>query len=329
MKSLNEDLKTGEFRQVYLLYGEEAYLKRLYRDRFVKALSEEGDTMNYSRFEGKKTDPNAVIELAETMPFFAERRLIVLEDTGFFKSASGELAEYIKTMPETTYLIFVESEIDKRGKLYKAVKAKGRIVELAKQDEKTLIRWVGGLVRKEGMQMTESVAALLISQAGQDMEQLQNEVEKLVCYAMERNEITAKDVREMSSVQVTNRIFDMVEAVAMKRQKQAFDLYYDLLALKEQPMRILYLLTRQFRILLEIKEMERLGFGPKEMASKAGLMPFIVGKYRAQAKAFKRKELREIVEAGVAAEESVKTGRMGDQLAVELFLAQYSQPKAS
>ena len=95
MKSLNEDLKTGQFKQIYLLYGEEAYLKKLYKNRFVKAMIPEGDTMNYRYFEGKNTNPKEIIDLAETLPFFAERRLIVLENTGFLKNATPELAEYL------------------------------------------------------------------------------------------------------------------------------------------------------------------------------------------------------------------------------------------
>ena len=71
MKSLNEDLKTGQFKQIYLLYGEEAYLKKLYKNRFVKAMVPEGDTMNYLYFEGKNTNPKEIIDLAETLSFAA------------------------------------------------------------------------------------------------------------------------------------------------------------------------------------------------------------------------------------------------------------------
>ena len=153
MKSLNEDLKTGKFKQIYLLYGAEAYLKKQYKDRFVKAMLPEGDTMNYAYYEGKNTDIEEVIELAETLPFFAERRLIVFEDTGFFKSSGAELADYISDMPATTFFIFIENEVDKRSKLYKAVKARGHIVELNAQDENTLRKWVLSLVKKAGWQM--------------------------------------------------------------------------------------------------------------------------------------------------------------------------------
>ena len=132
MKSLNEDIKTGQFKSVYLLYGEEAYLKKQYKERMTKAMIPDGDTINYAYYEGKGIRPGELIDLAETMPFFAERRLITVENSGFFKNAVPELADYIKTMPDTACFLFIENEIDKRGKMYKAVKDKGRIVELGR-----------------------------------------------------------------------------------------------------------------------------------------------------------------------------------------------------
>jgi len=328
MKTLNEDLKSGQFKQVYLLCGEEGYLKKQYKNRFVKAMLPEGDTMNYSYYEGKNTPVKEAIDLAETLPFFAERRLIVFENTGFFKTAAGaDLADYIKDMPETTCFIFVEEEIDKRNKLYKAVKSKGYIAELSTQDAGTLKRWVAGLVRKEQKQISESVIVYFLDKVGTDMENIQGELEKVFCYVLERDTITKEDIDAVCVTQITNHIFEMVDAVAAKEQKKALDYYYDLLTLKEPPMRILYLLTRQFRILMEVKEMDRTGVPPKEIAAKVGIMPFLVGKYRAQAKAFTRKELRGIVEAGVQTEEDVKTGKMGDILSVELFLVQYSSKR--
>ena len=163
MKSLNEDIKTGQWKPVYLLCGEEAYLKKQYKDRITKAILPEGDTVNYAYYEGKGINPGELIDLAETMPFFAERRLIVVENSGFFKNASPELAEYIKTMPETACFLFVEQEVDKRGKLYKAVKSKGRITEMGRQDEKTLLYWLASQVKREGRQIKESTAKYLLA----------------------------------------------------------------------------------------------------------------------------------------------------------------------
>ena len=324
MKSLNEDLKTGKFKQVYLLFGEENYLKKQYKDRLTKALISEEDTMNYAYYEGKGIDVREIIDLAETMPFFSERRLIVIENSGFFKNATPELAEYMKDIPETTYFIFVETELDKRSKLFKAVKDKGRIVELARQDEKTLVRWIYGNVKKEGKQITESSIHYLLSKCGTDMENLQKEMEKVFCYTLDKEVIQIEDIDAICTTQITNEIFDMVNAVAEKKQKRALDRYYDLLALKEPAMRILYLLSRQFRLLMEVKEMTGQGYDKKSIASKAGLHPFAVGKYIEQSRRFSKKELRNILEDSVDIEERVKTGRLQDVLAVELFIVKYS-----
>ena len=99
--------------------------------------------MNFSHYEGKGVDIKQLIDLCETMPFFADRRVILLEDTGFFKNKCEELADYMKELPDYLCLVFAESEVDKRNRMYKAVKACGTIAEFARQDEKTLMR-VGG-----------------------------------------------------------------------------------------------------------------------------------------------------------------------------------------
>ena len=324
MKSLNEDLKTGQLNRVYLLYGEEAYLKKQYKDKLRAAMLSPDDTMNYAYYEGKGVNVKEVIDLAETLPFFAERRLIILENTEFFKNATPELADYIKEMPETTAMIFVESEVDKRGKLYKAVQAKGRAVELGRQDEAMLIRWIAGSAKKEGKQISEAIIRHFLMKVGTDMENIQKELEKLFCYTLDKDIITVDDVETICTTQITNQIFDMVNAVAAKQQRKALELYYNLLALKEPPMRILFLLTRQFKLLLEVKTLDKQGYARKDIGAKTGLHPFVVEKYQQQAKTFSRKELREIMEESAEIEESVKTGSLTDMLGVELFIVKHS-----
>lgn len=309
---------------MYLLYGEENYLKKQYKDRLSKAMLPDGDTMNFTYYEGKGIDVREVIDLAETVPFFTDRRLLVLENTGFFKAGGAALAEYLKELPPTTYFLFVENEVDKRSKLYKAVKAKGYVTELPFQDESTLKRWILGQVKKENKQISEGTLKALLEKVGTDMEHLLRELEKLFCYTLERDTITSEDVNEVCITQMSNHIFDMVNAVADKRQKQALDLYYELLALKEPPMKILFLMIRQYRILFQVKDLLKQGYGRKEIAAKAGLHPFVAGKYMEQARHFRTRELRAIVEDGAEMEVRVKTGRLTDTLAVELFIVKYS-----
>lgn len=324
MKMLMEDIKNRRFKRVYLLMGEEVYLRDQYRRKLREALLDPEDTMNGSFFEGKSTDPKAVIDLAETMPFFAERRVIELRDSGFAKNTCAELADYIPDIPESTCLILTESEVDKRSRVYKAVKKCGRVVEFGRQDQRTLTRWVLGILEKEGRSITEETMHAFLGRTGGDMENIDRELEKLLCYTAGRRVITTEDVENICTEQTENRIFDMIQAVTARNQKRALELYADLLAMKEPPVKILILIERQFHQLLLLKELAGRGMERGELAKAAGIPPFALGKYTAQCRFYTKEQLRQAVEDCVDAEEQVKTGKMDGQLSVELLIVRYS-----
>ena len=284
MKTMDEDIRNGQYKTMYLLYGDEAYLKKQYKDKLIKALVAEGDTMNFSAYEGKGINPKELIDLAETLPFFAERRVILVENSGFFKNSCDDLAEYLLEPAASTCFLFVEEEVDKRSKMYKAVAKAGKAVEFGTQNEELLTRWILSRLKKENKNITGNVMQLFISKTGTDMGNIDRKLEKLLCYTMGRDVIKAEDVEAITTEQVTNKIFDMVNAIAEHEQKKALDFYYDLLTLKEPPMRILFLITRQFQILMSLKDMGSKGFDQSTIASKVGIPPFAVRKNQAQAK---------------------------------------------
>ena len=135
MKKIKEDIRTGSYKPAYLLYGSEKYLKKLYRDKLKEGILAGGDEMNYSRFEGKGIDEAEVAHMAETLPFFAERRLILIENSGWFKNQSG-MADVVRNLPDTTVFLFIEEEVDKRNRFYKAVKEIGYICEMNSMEER-------------------------------------------------------------------------------------------------------------------------------------------------------------------------------------------------
>lgn len=324
MKTIDNDIKMGQLKNVYLLYGTEDYLKRQYRDKLKHALVEPDDTMNFSAYEGKDINPKELIDLSETLPFFKEKRMILVENSGFFKNSCDDLAEYMSQVPESTCFVFVEEEVDKRSKLFKAASRAGSAVEFETPKEDMLIRWILGRIQREGKKITQSVMQLFLSKTGSDMENIDKELEKLICYTLDKTEISAADVEAICTGQTENKIFEMIDAISAKNQKKALDLYYDLLALKEAPMRILFLIARQFQNLLLIKSMSAKGYPAVSIAKTAGMPSFAVQKNLRQAGAFKINQLKEAIEDCGQAEEDVKTGRMADQLAIELLIVKYS-----
>lgn len=323
MGRIEEDIKSGQLNQIYFLCGEEAYLRKQYKDKLQQALTD-GDTMNYHYYEGKDVAVNAVIDVAETMPFMAERRVIIMENTGLFKHGGEDLADYLGSLPETTFFVFVEDSADKRSKLYKAVTKNGCVIECATLSDDKLSRWVLTMLARENKKITGNTMEYLLSKTGTDMENIRSEVEKLICYCMDKDVITVEDIDAICTKQVSNQIFDMINAMADKKQKQALQLYYDLLALKEPPMRILFLIGRQFNILLQVKTLKQKGYDNRAIGEKIGLPGFIAGKYVTQSTKFKVQDLRNALEECVLADEAVKTGNRNDRLSVELLIIQYS-----
>lgn len=322
MQIIKEHIKQNQFKQCYLLYGTEEYLKKLYKNKLKTGIIGDEDTMNYTYFEGKSIEIPKVIEVAETLPFFSERRLILIQNSGLFKTAN-DLADYIKTMPDYCYIVFVESEVDKRNRLYKAVKEVGYISEMNGMDEKDIQLWVAQLLKRGGKKITRDTLMYFLNKSGTDMEGMVQEVEKLICYAMDKEVITVEDIDAVCVTQVSNQIFLMIDAIASRKQRQALDLYYDLLTLREKPMSILFLITRHFNILLQIKELK--GQNRNGVAKKVGVPPFAVQKYMSQADNFTKQGLIENLKDCAEMEAQVKTGLMTDQMAVELLIVKFSQ----
>lgn len=321
MQTLIQDIKNHSFKPVYLLFGEEAFLKNSYKNQ-MKAAITGGDTMNFNQFEGKGIDVKELISLADTMPFFAEKRLILAEDSGFFKGVSEELLSYLPQIPETTCMIFVESDVDKRSKMYKKVKELGCVCEMERQDGAQLARWAGTILAREGKRITGNTMELFLNMTGDDMENIRMELEKLISFTLGREVITAEDVEAICTVRVTNKIFDMVTAIVNRQTRKAMDLYEDLLTLKEPPMRILFLIARQFNQLLQAKELMGKGMDKGGIASRLKIPPFAAGKLMPQARTFSREQILSYVNLCVETEEAVKTGKLNDRMAVELLLTQ-------
>ena len=171
------------------------------------------------------------------------------------------------------------------------------MAEFTVQDENSLKRWIAGILGREGKKISENTAQLLLSKTGTDMENIQMELEKLICYCLDRDIVTAEDVEAVCTTRITNHIFDMVNAIAEKQPQKALQLYYDLLALKEPPMRVLFLIARQCNLLLQTKELKS-----------------------RQASHFKTSVLKNAVKQCVETEEAVKSGRMNDMMSVEILI---------
>jgi len=324
MKKLRDDINKNTFEKIYLLYGEEDYLRRAYKKALKEAIVGPEDSMNYNYFEGKSVDFSEVIGISETLPFFAEKRLVVIEDSGCFKSANEKMVEYISKLPETTYMIFVERDVDKRSKMYKQVKSIGYTCEMLPQNTAELTNWIMKMMAKDKKKISKDTIAFLLLAIGNEMENITKEVEKLLCYTIDKDTITNEDIEAICVPEISGKIFEMIDAMSNKNRDRLLKLYYELIESKEPPMRILFMVVRQFNIMLQVEELRKKGYGESAIADKLKLRSFIVTKVVRQLDNFKGKKIKGILNSCADIEEKVKTGRIDEKIGIELLLVSFS-----
>ncbi len=330
----------------YLFVGEENYKKRLYRDQLRKMITS-GNDMNYSYFEGKSIDFGKVYDSVVTLPFFAEKRLVVVENSGAFaakkkggdsEEASAEesaaesggkndqlIEKILNELPSSTCLVFLENSAAKNKRVYKLLAGKGSVVECNPDTEEEVITWLAKGVSKAGKKVRKSTLQLLIDRVGLDYDRLRQEYEKIVNYAGDRPEINDEDVLAVTMADIESKIFDMLSAMGQKDVKKVLDKYYDLLANHEHPLYILAMIRIQFRTLLQTAELRNKGYTTSEVARMLKKRDFVIANAEKYLKGyFKMKDVRNILEEISETDKKMKNGEIGEQTGVEMLLIKFS-----
>jgi DNA polymerase-3 subunit delta len=340
-KEFINSLKRGVVCPVYLFYGEEGYLREQAVSRLKEFCMQDGGTdFNIDLIDGDTANPGEIAASAETFPLFAERRLVVVKDPPFFKTAKrsgrasvGEKEElpaagreasllaYLKDPLSSTILVFTTGEpVDKRKRIFKAVKETGKAIDFAYLSRADLARWLTQKAAKAGRQFTGRALDDLLNAVGPSLQKLTVEFEKLVNYTAQSGVITTGDVRQLCPPTLEENIFSIVDAVGSRRCGEALSGIKDMLAAKEPPFKILAMISRQFRLLLQVHDLAERGCPAGEIASRLKIHPYVSQKIAAQCRNFSRESLVRAFQALLDVDVAVKTGAQEFYPAVETFL---------
>lgn len=325
IKKLNGIISSGNYSNIHLLFGEEDYLRNQFRDKLIDALTGGEKSMNFDRFSGKETVPEQVIDLAETMPFFSDRRVILLEDTGWMKSGGDAFVEYIKQgICESTYIVICEREADKRSKLIKEIERVGVVSEFMSQNETTLGAWASKMIKDTGLSINGADVNYFLNRVGSDMVSISHEIEKLTTYCLGRDRVTRADIDAICSRHIEDAVFDMCDAFALRRQKVAMKMYYDQISNKDEPIKLLVLITRHYNLLLQLKDMDIRRGSDAEIAAKLKKPAWTLKNYRAQTSHYTLGELKKIVQACADTDMRIKSGLVKDDVGLETLIVRLS-----
>lgn len=325
---LKKRIKENNIGKLYLFYGPETYLISYYIDKLKKAVVAEGtEDFNLSIFEGI-SDQGKVRDACDTYPFLSERKLIIWKNTGVFKKSTEEktagLIDVVSNVPEYACLVICEEEIDKRFKrIINAVESAGQMVEFPVQNPNDLYKWIAGIMSEEGRQIESKAAYLLIEYCDSDMGSIKNEIDKLIMHSEGNGTISGSDIEKVCIKSLGQRIFDLVDAIGMKRTERAVRYFNEMVQMKEPVSRILYMIAKQMRQILEVRALKQSGTGNETIASMIKVPPFVVRKLYDQSRSFSESELIKAVKMCLDTEISIKTGKISDdKTALELLITE-------
>ncbi len=325
MGTIEQDIKGGKLKPVYLLYGNEPYLIR-HNEKVLREHVASGDSslMNVTILSDKEFSYEKAVDAIEQMPFFAEYRLVIIKGCGLFaagkKGDSEKMVELLKDVPETSIVLFVEEKVDKRSALFKAVTKHGTASELNTPSEKELISWAKRHFKTYGVEISDSNIVLLLRTVATDMGTIASEISKLCTYLGKGSTVSAQDIKNVCTRSLESSIFELVDAVGRKQAGAALDTFSNLLLMKESPIMVITMIARQFRLVLSCLLLKERGLTAAEITQELSQRSFIVNECLRQAGNFTKEALMNGIESCLQADLKIKTGRLNDKLAVEMLI---------
>jgi len=342
----------------WILHGEDEFqrsefLAKLKMDLGDPAMLE----LNTTMLDGRRVTLAQIAHAADAIPFLGDKRLVIVEGllsrlSGGKKQDRGEsgeaesapssqhgfaegLREYLPRAPESTVLVFVESGSLPANHalrpLLQGAAPSGSIQEFRplsamRRDAPRLLEdWISDRAKSKGIDVAPEAVRSLAAFVGYDLRLMDQELEKLSIYVGDKKKVTAADVRLLVTYVREADIFEMVDALGRREQRHAIVLLHQMLDEGRPALYLLTMIVRQFRIMLQVKELASLGMSEPDIAKELRLHEFVVKKGNFQARSFTFEQLTRIYDLLAGTDESIKTGKAPDVLALDMLVAEIGQ----
>lgn len=298
-------------KNLYLFHGEETYLLHQKVTFWKQSFQAKHGEYNLSVIDGLKETANSIISECETMPFLGEKRLVVIEN---LPSSMGNKVEdkkvnailnFLSDIPDSCVIVFVNAKPDKRTKFYKQLVKLAEVEEFKPIQKDDLTKWVLQEIQQRGGKILPAATQYLIERTGNNLWALHNEIDKLIAFTGEKP-ISENDIDHLVTPVYDVNVFKLTDYIGAKQSKKAIDMLDKLIESGNSSFQIFNLIIRQFRIFLQIEEMQ--SKPSKEIASALKLHPFVVQNSLKQVRTFKKQELKKAFRDLLEIDKKLKTG---------------------
>ncbi|MDH4615625.1 DNA polymerase III subunit delta [Brevibacillus sp. AY1] len=327
------EIRQKQFAPIYVLYGPESFLAEEFMALARREMVDPAfNDLNISIYDCSETPLQEILQDAETLPFIGEHRLVIARQAYFLtgskppakvESNPDSLLTYMQNPPAYSSLILhTDSEkLDERKKLVKSLQQKAKMIPFPLMKDVDLYSWVERRAEKYQARIQREQAIKLVARVGGELRLLDKELEKLALYVGAGGSITDQSIELLSSRTLEQDVFALIEQVAIGRLDKAMRMMYDLMKTGEEPIKLLSLFARQFRLLLHVRQWSPRGYSQQQLAGMLKIHPYAVKKAMEQARHFSEDSLKKLL--GILAEEDyrIKSGQVDKLLALELFIA--------
>lgn len=336
IENLEKELKAEKLDNLYLLYGEELFLLETNLKKMKKLFGECVKGINYIMLDEQNV--SGIIADMETPSFGYEKKLIVARNTGLFKKEGKKknteltklkekLVDYItenkKMMEQSVVLIFVEEEADTKQELYQVMDKNGVVCKFDFQKPAQITQRIKAICQAYEVTIDLSTLNYFIECCGTNMQELMNEIRKLIEYAGKGGTIEKEIIDQLCIKKLESVIFDLTDNLGKKQIQKSLEVFYNLLYAKEPIQKILITLYNHFKKLYLTQLAVKFN---KDIIQTLKLKPnqtFLVNKYKKQASYFKEGELRDILQDLADLDYQYKNGRIDLQIGLESILCEY------
>lgn len=313
-----QDVKKGNLKAVYTIFGSELFLQQEFLQILLNQFGE-ADNLDMAKIDLSEQSLDAALDEAEMFSFFAEYRLIIVENVQFLNANSSQklstseekrLLDYINNPNEASVIVFVIpfDQVDKRKKLTKAFQKQTAFIEVNPLKEQEVSRYIQRYIEGEQLNITREASQELLVRVNYQLTEAMGEISKLKSFSLTGQPITIDVVRTLVPRTLESNVFELTDAVMKKRVDKAVQIYQDLILMKHEPIALHALIISQFRLIIQSKLLNQQGYLEADIAKELSVHPYRVKLALQSGRRSNLKQLAEFYDELIEVDYHMKTG---------------------